>query len=899
MTLSDTLDAVVLRRLRLALIGVGLVLVALTVLKPYAPALAEALDPPRAVVSGTVFDDRDADGVHDASEPGIEGVSVSDGAGMVETDESGAYTIAVDPGRRVTDLVFISTPVGWSTGRDASATPRFYRSLGPLDDGQQVSADFALVHAPRSRSNAFTFANIADPHANPANPLRSSAAWKAQVSEIVSTSQELAFIQVSGDLTDNATDAEFVNYRSGTSGSDVPVYPAVGNHEYSAGTGYAARIDNYRRHVGPEWYSFGYGERHFVVLDNNGAAPLDEQLDWLRRDLDAHAEGKRVVVLAHQPMNVPFGSPSQYDKYGDLLEKYDTELVLVGHEHSNDPDTDPEFVAGAKHVQTSSSSYTIDHSPRGFRYVRMRGEGFTNPFREYGVDQRLTISAPTPGGDLPLSAPGLVQVSAFDTAEDVRTVRYRLDGSAWHQLDHSGRVTWSAPWRGGAPGLGAHTIDVEATDGAGRTWHRSAEFTVVDKAPVVPVAGADWGQHHGDAAHSGVATDAVDPRGLQLAWSHQTQGSFLTGSPVIAGGVVYAATRDEDGEGHAGIHAVDLATGRSLWTFPTEISVHGSIVVDDGLVYAQDLRSNLYAVDADTGQLTWQRSPVEGPDAATNQRTYGYYGVTVADGKVFWTHQDRYGIGSAGVLAALNPKTGATLWEARLSGSTMSDGTPVVAGGKVFVGNQTADRVLAFDAGTGARLWQSQNLLGGWQDGIPTVAGGLVYIGSNNKLAAKDIRTGADVWSYASPGTSHVPGNATPAAAAVADGTAYMGFPDGTVAALHALTGAPLWTQRLPGVLDAGGVHSSPAVSGDTIYVGSNNGVFYALDRATGAIVWQREVGSWVSAGPAISGNTVVFGAWDGNLYALAAPRSTPAGRSGVLATSPPAPPVRALPEGT
>ena len=34
-------------------------------------------------------------------------------------------------------------------------------------------------------------------------------------------------------------------------------------------------------------------------------------------------EGKRVVVLMHQPMNVPFGSPSQYDAYEDLLERWE------------------------------------------------------------------------------------------------------------------------------------------------------------------------------------------------------------------------------------------------------------------------------------------------------------------------------------------------------------------------------------------------------------------------------------------------------------------------------------------------------------------------------------------------------------------------------------------------
>ena len=44
-----------------------------------------------------------------------------------------------------------------------------------------------------------------------------------------------------------------------------------------------------------------------------------------------------------------------------------------------------------------------------------------------------------------------------------------------------------------------------------------------------------------------------------------------------------------------------------------------------------------------------------------------------------------------------------------MTGSTMSDGTPVVADGRPDVGNrQTADRVLACMADTGAHLRPSQ-----------------------------------------------------------------------------------------------------------------------------------------------------------------------------------------------
>ena len=853
-----------LRRLRFSLGAVTLLLAGLVLVKAIGPILAEAQAPTTATVSGTVYADRNANGRQDAAEQGIKGVSVSDGVKIVSTDSAGRYRLEIDPARRITDLVQITQPAGWSVGVDEYNTPRFYRNVGPLAVGGETSADFALTPDPASRSNRFTFANVADPHYNPN--------MKEQMAEISSTSEDLAFVQVSGDLTDNATDEEFAIYRAGTAAAKHPVWPAVGNHEYynRGPSTYQARIDNYRRHVGPEWYSFDHGNRHFLVIENNGAAPFEEQYEWVRQDLEANAEGKRVVLLMHQPMNVPFGSPSTYDRYGDLLERYGTELILVGHEHSNDPDTDAEFVKNAKHVQTNSSSYTIDSSPRGFRYVRMEGSEFENPFRKYGVERSLTITAPTPGGELLARALGEVQVNAYDSSDEVRQVRYRLDDRTdWHRMTPSGEFTWFSDWQGGDPAAGEHTLEIEAVDAAGKRWTESTTFRVTDASPVIPRSGADWAQQHGDERHSGAARDAVDPAKLELAWSHRTPGTFLTGSPVISGGTVYAATRDENGEGKAAVYAVDLASGRRLWEFKTDISVHGPIAVEDGVVYAQSLRSTLYALDAGSGRLLWQRAPEDAPEP-NNQRTYAYYGVTVAAGKVFWTHQDRFGIGSQGVIEALEAKTGETIWQSPMAGSTMSDGTPVVADGRVYVGNQTADQMLAYDVSDGRQLWNSPRRLGNWQDGTPTTDAGRVFIGAGNGLVARDGATGEVLWVHRSPGPSYLRQNATPSTAAAVGGVVYMGFPDGNVTALDAATGQVIWNRALPGRPDFGGVHSSPAVSGATVYVGSNNGSFYALDRASGEIEWEREIGTWVGAGPAISGNALVFGAWDGNLYAFA-----------------------------
>ncbi len=807
MTINDRLSPEALARARRLLLLATVLMIGLVFVTPVARVVAETIDPSRATVSGTVFDDRDGDGVRDQNEHGVEGVLVSDGVSIVQTGGTGGYELEVDPERRITDLVFITQPSGYTVPNDEFMTPRFWADLGQLGADDERVADFALTRVPGSEDDEFSFANIADPHVNPQLP--------EQIREINATKDELDFIQVSGDLTNSATNAEFEAYLAATAESELPVWPAVGNHEYqsTAGTTYAARIDNYRKYVGPEWYSFDYGNRHFVVIENNGQASqadqFEQQLQWFRRDLELNAQDKRVVVITHQPMNLTFGGNRAYDVYGDLLEQYGAELVLVGHAHSNDAEENSEFIPTAKHVQTNSSSYTVDQTPRGFRYVHMKGDTFENPFRVYGMDHTLVLTNPVPGASIAAGGLDEIQVNAYHSSDEVDRVVYQLDGRGpWYRMTRSGEMSWFSKWRGPRPSAGQHSIEIQAHGPGGQLWSKEETFTVAGGEAVVPAATNDWPQHQGDERHSGIATEDLG-RDLDLAWIYRTPGTFLTGSPVIVDGVVYAGTRDENAENVSAVHAVDLATGRKLWEFPTDSSVSRTVAVHDGVVYAQSLRANLYAIDAATGEQLWMRSPEAAPEPYV-QRRWGGWGVTVSDGKV-----------------------------------------------------------LAYDVATGTRLWQSSNALSGTGGGVPSVGDGRVYVGEDNSVVARDAVTGADLWIHRSTGPSLQSNDAVTSTAAIAGETVYMGFPDGRVTALSAASGAVVWSTMLPGDIDQGGVFGSPVVTGDTVYVGANNGHVYGFDRATGAIVWDYETGAWNATGAAVTGNTLVFGSWDGNLYAF------------------------------
>ncbi|WP_046771444.1 outer membrane protein assembly factor BamB family protein [Jiangella alkaliphila] len=805
-----------------------------------------------AVVTGTVFADRNGDGDQDRGERGLAGVDVSDGVTIVRTDSDGRYTLETDPARRTAEIVFVTQPAGYTAAPDESMVPSFYRQLGELEPGEEADASFGLVPSPWSRNPNFSVGLLADPQTLLLTE-ESRAIFQGLLGEVNELTAEPDFLLVAGDLTQNATEPEFVRYNATTATSRVPVWPAVGNHDITDDTGY----DNYRKYLGPEWYSFDYGSRHFVVLENNSGFADTAQLEWLRQDLAANAQDdKEVVVVVHRPMDSPptAGGANGPARYIELLDQYNTKLVLAGHTHKNDVDLS--VVGGAAHVVTNATSGTLDQTPNGFRVVTFEGRKNEYPFKMYGVRQSLTVTNPAPGA-LVAEGDATVQINAYDTTSTVTDVSYRLDGGPWRNLRQSSHFTWAADVRGRGLTAGEHAIEVRATDDGGETWSETSAFTVVpDGVLDAPRSGADWAMFKGNSAYTGVAQDVLDPARLQPAWSYRTPGTILTSSPAIVDGVVYAGTRDEDGAANHAVHAVDLATGEQLWRFQTDGQAEGTPVVAEGKVYAATVRGTLFALDAATGEKLW--SITKGDEVGDGvHRGWMYEQPNYEDGIVYQV----YSIGERRLMA-LDAETGAELWNVRLNGGWISETPAALGGGRLYVDGD-GSWLVSVNAETGAEEWRVSGMP--CTNTTPVYSDELLYMGcQGDDLVVRDAATGAAVWRYSSPDVSFIRGTPTGSSPAIADGVAYMGFSDGNVTALDARTGALLWTHRT-----GGGITSSPIVSGDTVYVGSNDGFVYGFDRATGAVEWRYEIGTWVASTPAVSGNTLVVGAWDGNLYAF------------------------------
>lgn len=226
----------------------------------------------------------------------------------------------------------------------------------------------------------------------------------------------------------------------------------------------------------------------------------------------------------------------------------------------------------------------------------------------------------------------------------------------------------------------------------------------------------------------------------------------------------------------------------------------------------------------------------------------------VAGGVVYIGSNDGY-------LYALDATTGAKKWRKNVGGVDYS--SPAVANGVVYVGSSGTNKLYALNASTGSTKWF--DYMDGTMEGSPTVANGVVYIGTNNgTLYALYADTGNPVW--IKPTTA---GYSIYSAPAVDNGAVYVGSGDTNLYALDAGTGATLWTQKTG---DA--VYSSPAVANQKIYVGSYDKYLHAYDNDSYANPCPNGgTGGAILSSPAIANGTVYVGSEDGSLYAFRAGR--------------------------
>ena len=151
----------------------------------------------------------------------------------------------------------------------------------------------------------------------------------------------------------------------------VPSWPTPGNHEYNTGLadGYLGVYylpEQASRPMDQEYYySFDYGNVHFISLDSNEYRYIttlgsgdDDMLGWLERDLAAAQDADWIITFMHHP---PYSSGSHgntnwvLEVIVPMLEDAGVDLVLAGHDHNYErthPILDEEVAPDAANAMT-------------------------------------------------------------------------------------------------------------------------------------------------------------------------------------------------------------------------------------------------------------------------------------------------------------------------------------------------------------------------------------------------------------------------------------------------------------------------------------------------------------------------------------------------------------------
>jgi outer membrane protein assembly factor BamB len=393
-------------------------------------------------------------------------------------------------------------------------------------------------------------------------------------------------------------------------------------------------------------------------------------------------------------------------------------------------------------------------------------------------------------------------------------------------------------------------------------------------APLLaPAATADWASFHADARGSGFIPNSTYSLYEDVWWNNKTLANAqVHASPVIKDGILITADLGSPAPpagipANAGlVRALDVESGRELWSYRMPGPVEGTPAIAGERVYVVDTGGNLKALNLRDGR-------VETSAAAGVGATLG--SIREHEGKVFIGNE-------AGEMKAYLASSLTLLWTFSLGqGHTLFAppapavppvctlpltakpirGAPAVFDGKVFFGSMNFYVIAVDEEGRG--------------DGTT----GLLWFHKTG-----DVVLGA-------PSIDIVDANTHRVVVGSYDGKVYSFDPSPSVSSGACGPGSansygsdnnPSWTYEVPSIVDAttgekqvSKVQSSPANSGNRVYVGANNGHVYGLDATNGALAWEQAgTGNAlkpVTSSPAVANGIVVVGSEDTRIYWLSA----------------------------
>ncbi len=298
--------------------------------------------------------------VKDSNGNPINGVAVSDGFSVVQTNKDGLYTINnVSP---MSWYIYISLPSEYEVPINEYGQPCFYQKY----EETKIRYDFTLTPLAGGKEDKFALFILGDPqvdNATQVNLFRNDAVpgIRRHCREVTNAGIPCYAITLGDVISSNKGDnddskRETMRDAFAYSNIGLPVFQILGNHDYtyfsegqeitdekSPNINLAAQ----RRHeevFGPINYSFDRGNFHIIGMKNiyytqlevggvndYGYGFTDEEFEWLKQDLALVPKDKAVVLCVHG--RILRYTPRHYSEAKNLLNEFNEVHIMTGHTH--------------------------------------------------------------------------------------------------------------------------------------------------------------------------------------------------------------------------------------------------------------------------------------------------------------------------------------------------------------------------------------------------------------------------------------------------------------------------------------------------------------------------------------------------------------------------------------
>ena len=337
---------------------------------------------------------------------------------------------------------------------------------------------------------------------------------------------------------------------------------------------------------------------------------------------------------------------------------------------------------------------------------------------------------------------------------------------------------------------------------------------------------------------------------IKKQWSTKVGGGnkkfWSSLRPAASSDTVFAA--DHEGK----VSAIDIATGKRLWSTELDVSISGGVGYAPGQVLVGSIEGEVYVLNAADGSVIWTAT-VSSEILASPQGNGDVVAVQTIDNKLF----------------ALDGENGDVLWQHEDDAPLLTvrgTSAPLVTERMILAGFDSG-KLIAFNPENGSLIWESRLALPKGRtdlermvdvDGPALLVDDVIYaVTYQGRLGAISRGTGRSLWFQ--DGSSH-------SSPAYSSGQVFVSEADSTVRGFSSGSGQVDWTNDQLFLRRVTG----PAVLSGYIAVADAEGYLHLLSTEDGSFVARTKVdGSGVSAPMLTVGDSLIVQSNGGSLSAF------------------------------